>query len=62
MKWRIVENKWNLLNSPWRGAIGIEEDDKEAAVPAMVCWFCRGWMFADVQRVVDQHNERADSD
>jgi hypothetical protein len=56
-KWRIVTNKWNLKEAPWFGAIGIEEADKELAVPALVCWFYRGWDEATVQRVVDLHNE-----
>ena len=42
-RWRIAENEWNLKGAPWRGAIGIEEVDDGVAVPALVCWFTRGW-------------------
>lgn len=56
MKWRITRNEWNLKGIPWRGAIGIEEDDDVAAVPAMVCWFLRGTDPDDARSVVDQHN------
>jgi hypothetical protein len=56
MKWRVIQNKWNLKRPPWTGAIGIEEDDDELAVPAIVCWFTRGWPLELVQHVVDAHN------
>jgi hypothetical protein len=56
-KWRIATNKWNLECSPWDGAFGIEEDDDSAHVPALVCWFYRGYDRVTVQRVVDAHNK-----
>ena len=58
-KWRIARNKWNVKDPPWRGAIGIEEDDEVLAVPSLVCWFTRGgWSMKMIQDVVDSHNER----
>lgn len=42
-RWRIAQNEWNLKGAPWCGAIGIEEDDNDVSVPALVCWFTRGW-------------------
>ncbi len=63
MRWRIAQNKWNLSNAPWSGAVGIEEDDNSIAVPAMVCWFTRGWTQDEgdpnhpARRVVDLHNK-----
>lgn len=56
MKWRIVENEWNLDAGPWHGSWGIEEDDPGQAVPSLVCWFYRGVSRETVQAVVDQHN------
>lgn len=57
MKWRRAKNSWNLRGAPWRGAVGIEEDDDLAAVPAIVCWFTRGNADAMVDRVIELHNE-----
>jgi hypothetical protein len=56
MKWRIITNKYNLRDAPWRGAVGIEEDEPDLAVPAIVCWFTRGWDLALIQQVIDTHN------
>jgi hypothetical protein len=56
MRWRIIRDKWNLDTAPWKGAIGIEEDDG-MAVPAIVCWFTRGWNIAMIQSVIDEHNK-----
>jgi hypothetical protein len=57
MRWRILQNKWNLKCPPWHDAIGIEEDDEILAVPAVVCWFTRGWdQPALAQSVVAAHN------
>lgn len=55
-RWRIIENEWNLKAAPWRDAVGIEETDEDMAVPAIVCWFTRGWGEYLAQSVVDQHN------
>lgn len=41
MRWRLIENEWNLKGAPWSDAVGIEEDDNSVAVPAIVCWFMR---------------------
>lgn len=63
-RWRVIrEDTPNEQASPWREAIGIEEDDEEALVPAIVCWFTRGWEYPEVmvQSVVDQHNAWVDS-
>jgi hypothetical protein len=57
MRWRIITNEYNLNGAPWRGAIGIEEDDQDLAVPAIVCWFMRGCDLPIIQQVVDSHNE-----
>jgi hypothetical protein len=46
--YRVAENKWNLSDLPWAGAVGIEEvalweDGSEVyAVPPILCWFTRG--------------------
>lgn len=57
MRWRILRNEWNLKGAPWSGAVGIEEDDEQLAVPAIVCWFTRGWdQPALAQEVCDAHN------
>jgi hypothetical protein len=46
--YRIADNKWNLHQLPWSGAVGIEEvslweDGSEVyAVPPLQCWFTRG--------------------
>ncbi len=58
MRWRRIRNEWNLKGAPWRGAVGIEEDDEQLAVPAVVCWFTRGWpnLEAMVDEVCRQHN------
>jgi hypothetical protein len=56
-KSRIVQNEWNLVVAPWDGAFGIEEVDDELAVPALMCWFCRGYPREVVQHTVDLHNE-----
>ena len=58
MKWRFIRNVWNLQRPPWSGAIGIEEDDEEQAVPAIVCWFTREWPLEMVKDVIDDHNRR----
>lgn len=55
-RWRVIENEYNLRSAPWTGAIGIEEIDPEMAVPAIVCWFTRGWASTDVENVVRAHN------
>ena len=67
-RWRIVENEWNLKCAPWRGAVGIEEVDDELAVPALVCWFTRGWTEDDeptpnhpAYRAVELHNQAIDA-
>ncbi len=63
MRWRVIENKWNLASAPWSGAVGIEEDDKDLAVPAIVCWFTRGWTEDEddpghpANHIVDLHNK-----
>ena len=62
-RWRIAENEWNLQGAPWRGAVGIEEVDSDLAVPALICWFTRGWTEDDeptknhpAVRIVELHN------
>jgi hypothetical protein len=62
-RWRVIENKWNKESKPWTGAVGIEEVDDDLAVPAIVCWFTRGWALTEddngewlAQHVVDLHN------
>jgi hypothetical protein len=64
MKWRLIENEWNLKNPPWAGAIGIEEDDVNAVVPAIICWFTRGWEDSGkmAQEMCDQHNRGLSND
>lgn len=57
MRWRIARNEWNLEDRPWHGAVGIEEDNDVAAVPALICWFLRGIDRKIPQQVVDAHNE-----
>jgi hypothetical protein len=56
MRWRILKNEYNLQGSPWRGAVGIEEDEPDLSVPAIVCWFTRGWDLSLIQQVIDTHN------
>lgn len=59
MRWRIIRNKWNKETQPWTGAVGIEEDDDTVAVPAVVCWFTRGWpaLSHPASMVVARHNQ-----
>ena len=57
-RWRIIENEWNLKASPWLDAVGIEEINEDLAVPAIVCWFTRGWDENLAQHVVDLHNAK----
>ena len=57
MRWRLIENKWNMKDRPWRGAVGIEEDNDAQAVPVLICWFVRGIDPAIPQAVVDAHND-----
>jgi hypothetical protein len=61
MRWRIAKNVWNLAELPWRGVIGIEEDDDTVAVPSLVCWFMRGVDQADIEAVIRLHNENEGS-
>ena len=56
MRWRIVVNKWNLKQAPWRDAVGIEEDDDRSIVPALLCWFTRPDGKENAERVVELHN------
>lgn len=63
-RWRIAENEWNLRGAPWKGAVGIEEIDDDLAVPALICWFTRGWTESDKLTeahpaviIVRQHNQ-----
>lgn len=58
MRWRIAKNKWNMRGLPWPGAVGIEEDDPELAVPSLICWFSRGIDQEILQQVIDDHNAR----
>ena len=59
MRWRLIENEWNLKGSPWTGAVGIEEDDETLEVPGIVCWFTRGWdSLPAAKQVVEDHNKR----
>ncbi len=58
-RWRIIENEYNRSSAPWGGTMGIEEADEEAAVPAVILWFTRGWEDIDsmARSVVDAHNK-----
>ena len=60
-RWRVIENEWNLRDAPW-SAVGIEEVDDGQAVPAVVCWFTRGWDDSDAmaRHVCDLHNRHLD--
>ncbi len=57
MRWRLIENEWNMKARPWTGAIGIEEDDN-SLMPVVICWFCPGVDPAIPQAVVDDHNDQ----
>jgi len=62
MRWRRIVNEWNLRAEPWSGAVGIEEDDPDLAVPAIVCWFTRSWPDAMIDRVIELHNADVSAD
>jgi hypothetical protein len=38
-KYRIARNTRNTANSPWYGAVGVEEVSDPLTVPSSVCWF-----------------------
>jgi hypothetical protein len=56
MRWRIATNEWNLKAAPWTDAVGIEEDDDDAAVPGILCWFTRPNGLENAKLVVVLHN------
>lgn len=55
-RWQILENKWNRKQAPWSDAVGIEEVDDDAVVPAIICWFTRGHEENLAEHVVRLHN------